>query len=95
MHLPSHPALNPPPPHAGGTLDTKVRLRPDKYKDGIDDAERNFGRESRSLKACHEFLYKVGGRVYVVLLACCTYSRPDECQRHEAKRAMWRMSMSL
>ena len=50
------PPLPTPP---GGTLDTKVRLRPDKYVDGIDDAERNFGRESRSLKACHEFLYKV------------------------------------
>lgn len=40
----------------GGTLDTKLRLRPDKYKDGINDQDRAFGRESRALKACHELL---------------------------------------
>eukprot|EP00798_Chlamydomonas_sp_ICE-L_P028379 gene28379-31513_t len=44
----------------GGTLDTVLRLRPDKYKEGIKDPERSFGRESRSLKACHEFIYKGG-----------------------------------
>lgn len=41
---------------AGGTLDTKLRLRPDKYKDGINDQDRAFGRESRSLKAAYELL---------------------------------------
>lgn len=41
----------------GGSLDTKLRLRPDKYKDGINDLDRSFGRESRSLKAAYE-LYK-------------------------------------
>lgn len=44
----------------GGTLDTKLRLRPDKKPNGTNDPERNFGRESRSLKACHELLYKGG-----------------------------------
>eukprot|EP00197_Chlamydomonas_leiostraca_P009640 CAMPEP_0202865800 /NCGR_PEP_ID=MMETSP1391-20130828/6358_1 /ASSEMBLY_ACC=CAM_ASM_000867 /TAXON_ID=1034604 /ORGANISM="Chlamydomonas leiostraca, Strain SAG 11-49" /LENGTH=262 /DNA_ID=CAMNT_0049545677 /DNA_START=1 /DNA_END=789 /DNA_ORIENTATION=- len=39
----------------GGTLDTKVRTRPDKYKEGINDPDRSFGRESRSLKAAYEF----------------------------------------
>jgi len=43
----------------GGTLDTKLRLRPDKYKDGINDQDRAFGRESRALKACYEF-YQAG-----------------------------------
>lgn len=37
-------------------MDTKLRLRPDKYKDGINDLDRSFGRESRSLKAAYELL---------------------------------------
>ncbi|KAJ9519247.1 hypothetical protein QJQ45_017897 [Haematococcus lacustris] len=40
----------------GGTLDTKLRLRPDKYKDGVKDLDRSFGRESRSLKACYQLM---------------------------------------
>eukprot|EP00798_Chlamydomonas_sp_ICE-L_P021342 gene21342-28277_t len=44
----------------GGTLDTLLRLRPDKKPNGTKDPERNFGRESRSLKACHELIFKGG-----------------------------------
>ena len=36
-----------------------LNLRPDKYPNGTNDPERNFGRESRALKATYE-LYQVG-----------------------------------
>ena len=35
---------------------SKLYLRRDKYPDGIDDPDRNFGRESRSLKAAFELM---------------------------------------
>lgn len=40
----------------GGTLVTGVKLRPDKYPNGIEDPDRSFGRESRSLKAAYELM---------------------------------------
>jgi len=40
----------------GGSLVSKLYLRPDKYPDGIEDPDRNFGRESRSLKAAFELM---------------------------------------
>jgi hypothetical protein len=49
--------------HVGGTLGTRLMLRPDKYPKGIDDPDRNFGRESRCLKAAYELMQ--------VWLSCC------------------------
>lgn len=40
----------------GGTLKTGVNLRPDKYPNGIQDPDRDFGRESRCLKAAYELM---------------------------------------
>lgn len=33
-----------------------VNLRPDKYPNGIQDPDRDFGRESRCLKAAYELM---------------------------------------
>ncbi|KAG1680354.1 hypothetical protein FOA52_015444 [Chlamydomonas sp. UWO 241] len=43
----------------GGTLRVGTNLRPDKYPNGNADPDRNFGRESRALKAAYEF-YRAG-----------------------------------
>jgi rhodanese-related sulfurtransferase len=52
----------------GGTLGTRLMLRPDKYPKGIDDPDRNFGRESRCLKAAYELMqngWNSGNLVFV------------------------------
>jgi hypothetical protein len=49
-----------------------LRLRPDKYANGIDDLDRSFGRESRALKACYELLlegWRAGNGGNMVFLA--------------------------
>jgi hypothetical protein len=44
----------------GGTLKTGNNNRPDKYPNGVQDPDRDFGRESRSLKAAFELMTEGG-----------------------------------
>lgn len=47
----------------GGTIEVGVKpWAPDRTKEFKDDPERMFGRESRSLKACHDLLVEGGWR---------------------------------
>mmetsp|Transcript_2077 Transcript_2077/g.3800 ORF Transcript_2077/g.3800 Transcript_2077/m.3800 type:complete len:98 (-) Transcript_2077:236-529(-) len=40
----------------GGSLETKTRSSKAAYKEGFEDVEKSFGKESRSLKACFELI---------------------------------------